>query len=377
MAAIFLLAVGQPIHAATGNKTKKLNELTTGQVVKIGGVSFVKTASNQLVATSLCPQGSSYSSYFKGCVVKTTTFDYTGDYQTFTAPATGTYVVELWGASGGNGHTSSAILKAGLGAYVSGHVNLIEDTDLYLYIGARGEDTSGHGWTEILNGGWNGGGMSGTDKQNDMGGSGGGGSDVRLISGAWNDMTSLASRIIVAGASGGGAWGTQIIPTMYAGGLDNTNGTDGTTSQTSGYAFGYGQNGKVGGGTGSAGGGGGWWGGITQNPGHNEYWNDGQGGSSYISGHTGCVAVTSLTDTTPKAGCDTGTSDRDCSLSPTGYSFTNTIMIDGHGYSWTNTKGDLAPMPDPTSVGSYYDAGVGHTGNGAARITQLSVYLGI
>jgi hypothetical protein len=34
---------------------------------------------------------------------------------------------------------------------------------------------------------------------------------------------------------------------------------------------------------------------------------DGGGGTSYISGYTGCVAITSATDTTPKSGCTTVT----------------------------------------------------------------------
>ena len=96
----------------------------------------------------------------------------------------------------------------------------------------------------------------------------------------------------------------------------------------------------------------------------------GAGGSSYISGHTGCVGVTSLSDTTPKSGCTTGTTNNACSLSPTGLSFTDTVMIDGAGYSWTNVKGSLQQMPNP--AGGYYASGVGHTGNGYARITRLN-----
>ncbi len=42
-------------------------------------------------------------------------------------------------------------------------------------------------------------------------------------------------------------------------------------------------------------------------------------------------------------------------------------MIDGAGYAWTNTKGSLEQMPNPN--GGYYDNGVGHSGDGAARIT--------
>jgi hypothetical protein len=45
-------------------------------------------------------------------------------------------------------------------------------------------------------------------------------------------------------------------------------------------------------------------------------------------------------------------------------------MIDGAGYKWTNTKGILTPMPNPTAEGNYA-SGVGHSGNGYAKITYV------
>lgn len=56
-------------------------------------------------------------------------------------------------------------------------------------------------------------------------------------------------------------------------------------------------------------------------------------GSSYISGHTGCVAITSQVDQTPKSGCTTGTTDNSCSIHYSSKIFTNTLMIDGAVYS--------------------------------------------
>ena len=95
----------------------------------------------------------------------------------------------------------------------------------------------------------------------------------------------------------------------------------------------------------------------------------GGGGSSYISGHTGCVAITSETDETPKSGCSTGTTDNSCSIHYSGKKFTNTLMIDGRGYKWTNQKEDVTLMPSPN--GGDYASGIGHIGDGYAKITFI------
>ena len=55
-----------------------------------------------------------------------------------------------------------------------------------------------------MSGGYNGGGTSGN--QGIYNGSGGGSSDIRLVSGDWNDFESLKSRIMVAGAGGGASY---------------------------------------------------------------------------------------------------------------------------------------------------------------------------
>ena len=125
-------------YAASGNKTKKLSDMTTGQSVQVGSVKFVKVAGDKYLATSLCPEGSTYSFFYKGCVVKTTTFSYTGNYQTFTAPATGPYVVELWGASGSTNNTR----VPGKGGYVAGITNININQELYVYVGQVGNITS-------------------------------------------------------------------------------------------------------------------------------------------------------------------------------------------------------------------------------------------
>ncbi len=301
-------------------------------------------------------------------------FSYTGAAQTFTAPYTGYYKVELWGARGVDDRCNgcSAAMQAdptawglgGYGGYVSGVINKTsKNTNLYVYIGSSGV-------------GYNGGGTGGS-------GEGGGASDMRTINGSWDGASSLRSRIIVAGGGGGGEdhggnGGAGGGLSGYAGHCNINAGyssdcstvTTGNYSviavnggtQTSGDVFGRAYNSSELPGWGR--GGGGWYGG---NSSKNPY--GGGGGSSYISGHTGSVAVASTSSSSPKSGCTTGTTNNACSISPYGYTFTNTVMIDGAGYKWTNVKGALQQMPNPS--GGYYASGVGHSGNGHARVTWL------
>jgi prepilin-type N-terminal cleavage/methylation domain-containing protein len=288
-------------------------------------------------------------------------FDYTGSVQTYTVPQTGTYQIELWGAQGGS---FDAYLGA-MGAYVSGQIDLTKDTQLFLYVGSLGA-TVCNPYTScpnpVFNGGAQGGYFSmGSYQLRDS--SGGGATDVRLTNGSWSDTASLRSRIMVAGAGGGGAGG-------YGGALTGGNGITGPISgsggaggsQTAGgsssrYAgtFGLGGMGYVsvpndannndgyGGGGGYYGGGGGY-GGIATTTSSGSV-GPGGGGSSFISGYTGCNAIDS-------SGNHTGQPNH-----YSGYVFTNGVMTAG------NTS-----MVSPSG-----DAETGHSGNGYARITYIGV----
>jgi len=307
-------------------------------------------------------------------------YRYMSGYQKFTAPITGYYQIELWGASGGNA------TNGGKGAYTKGLVYLEEDEELYIYVGGEGPSNA----TVTNIGGYNGGGYSGNNSgANSYGG--GGATDVRLVSGAWNNATGLNSRIMVA-AGGAGTTSNLTTKAGSGGGLIGGSGTSsnstynnstylptGATQTGVGFAyqtttrqgsFGYGIQSNPSGWGG--GGGGGYYGGNT---GHGT---TGSGGSSYISGHTGSVAITSSESVTPRTGtngasCETGTTDNLCSIHYSGKSFINTLMIDGAGYAWTNEKASQVGtnlMPNPG--GGTYSSGEGHTGNGYAKITFVS-----
>ena len=107
---------------------------------------------------------------------------------------TGEYEIQCWGAQGG----TSAGGIGGYGAYTKGIIRLKKGDKIYIYIGKKGSDSTN------TKGGYNGGGYSSTTAT----AAGGGSTDVRLVKGkSWDDSESLASRIMVAA---GGSGGNQI-----------------------------------------------------------------------------------------------------------------------------------------------------------------------
>ena len=199
----------------------------------------------------------------------------------------------------------------------------------------------------------------------EIGTSGGGATDIRLTNGDWDNFNSLKSRIMVAAGGGGAGYniGVSYFPGA-AGGLSGQDaygsrmwtfaGTGGT--QTSGgkgydsdkYTETKGLFGKGGTGHGNYDGGGGGGGGYYGGSGG--VVDSGSGGSSYISGHSGCKTITSTSTST----------NISHSSSPNHYSgkvFTNTVMKAGN-----------ESMPSPTG-----GTETGHSGNGYAKITWMPV----
>ena len=66
-------------------------------------------------------------------------FQYTGEIQTFTAPRTGIYQLETWGAQGGNAEDSEneLVARGGYGAYAVGEVLLTQGDTLYIGVGGQ------------------------------------------------------------------------------------------------------------------------------------------------------------------------------------------------------------------------------------------------
>lgn len=264
-------------------------------------------------------------------------YEYTGSKQTITLPK-GVYKLECWGAQGG--YRSNATY-GGKGAYVTGTISLPSATTIHIYVG-------GSGRTGGTSGGFNGGGA----RSNHYGG--GGATDIRV------ENDSLYARVLVA--AGGGSDGAKSKKGMY-GGAD----TGGTTTQNYGTggggatqtAGGTGSSSKTGkgrsgtygdfgiGGTGysansghAGAGGGGWYGGAGSYPdSSSDDDRGGGGGSSYV--------YTATTATNYPSGC----------LLNSSYYLTDTQKIAGNA----------------SMIGTSGTAETGHSGDGYARITVISV----
>ena len=250
----------------------------------------------------------------------TKNFSYKGEPEEYKVKNNGYYYIEMAGASGGNSSYGS------YGALTSGYIYLEKDTKLYFYVGKKGENTTSG--TNCKSSGYefNGGGIS-TPVNGNCGPTGGGATDVRLVGGAWNDTSSLISRIMVAGAGGGAAAtlttymtgsggtlngekafsaNTTYNPqlgnpgTQIAGGAAATKYTGATSGGTAG-SFGIGGTGggNASGNTSGGGGGGGagYYGGSgASGAGGGSF--PSAGGSSYISGYAGVNSVAESTTIT-------------------------------------------------------------------------------
>jgi hypothetical protein len=297
----------------------------------------------------------------------------------------GRYKFELWGA--GN-------IEFKNGGYSSGIITLEKEETFYLFVGGH-ETFFNSAKGNVINGT-----------------KGNGASDVRLTyEGVWHNFDSLKSRIIVAGA-GGNQYNYEIgekygVGTVcgnygYAGGLKGYEGEYGYNSsyeyaivypgepgqQTKGGKGGlstqcndYGENGSFGiGGISGSGckggtvaddqysyhGSGGYYGSGGSGGHYYQYWHSHgtAGGSSFISGHRGCDAIT-----------ENSTESKIIHTHyPYHYSnfvFSETMMIDGSGRIWENeTAGDFTKMPNPK--GNFLSLKKGNGGNGFIRITILA-----
>ena len=110
----------------------------------------------------------------------------------------GTYLLEAWGAQGGNTNQGGV---GGKGGYSRGILTLKKETKVFIHIGGQPENTQGQGSEVTIYGGYNGGGSAAETSSCN---GGGGGTDFRL-----NENT-LYHRVLVAGGGGGSPSSTAV-----------------------------------------------------------------------------------------------------------------------------------------------------------------------
>ena len=142
------------------------------------------------------------------------------DYEYFTAPKTGVYLLEVWGAQGAGVSTDAG----GYGAYASGEVNLTEGQTLIICIGRQGNGQTG---------GYNGGGNGGTSQASNTNGYGGGGAThIALQQKLLKDFSSDQSSLLIAAAGGGGSGYTASARGGAGGGITGVDGFDNSSNTT-------------------------------------------------------------------------------------------------------------------------------------------------
>ena len=242
----------------------------------------------------------------------------------------GKYFIQLWGGEGGGVNLDCNRNSGGKGAYVSGYLTLKKLTKLYLFLGAKGYYYPQTTYASVFNGGGFG---------NNAGG-GAGGTDLRI------NLSSLVSRIMVAGAGGGSDCNGDGGAGGALNGLDPSSGiAKGGTQTSGGYGSQYGTFGKGGSissGDPGAGGGGGYYGGGISS----ENNSPGAGGSSYVSGFPSCKSVK-----------EDG-SVLDSNIHYSLMRFSSPKMLDGK-QTFSSPYGSLE---------------TGHNGNGAAKVTVISPF---
>ena len=165
-------------------------------------------------------QGPTSNAGYNGTNLQGTTI--VGGIQEWTVPTTGTYSIEAWGASGGDGNNSSPTRYGGVGRYVKITMILTQGTDIYVLVGQGGHRT----YTSC--------------------GGGGGGSFVTKVKGSGANSSDI---LVIAGGGGGGGKG-------YGSGTGQSPEINArSVSSNGGYSYDYHTNGGVNlGGTGGGGG---------------------------------------------------------------------------------------------------------------------------
>ena len=157
-------------------------------------------------------------------------FDYTGSEQTFTAPVSGTYRLETWGAQGGNGYDGYTI--GGYGGYSNGILHLNTNEILYINVGGQGFTNTSKAENSTSYGGYNGGGNSSNVFLNKLVSGGGGSTHMALVSGILSTLKDSKDKILIVSGGGGGTSYASASQISSGGAGGGYKGNSGITNRT-------------------------------------------------------------------------------------------------------------------------------------------------
>ena len=165
-------------------------------------------------------------------------FDYTGDIQTINLNK-GTYMLEVWGAQGGNA-TYKTLYNGGYGGYSAGTIELTESNNLYIVVGGKGQSVNSSTPDDGI--GYNGGGYANYASGDSNHGGGGGATHIALETGLLSSLSESRDNILLVAGGGGGASSHNSTPSYsgtggHAGGYI---GSSGVTANTTCYNYGTG-----------------------------------------------------------------------------------------------------------------------------------------
>lgn len=247
---------------------------------------------------------------------KTAEFDYIGKEDYITLQKSGMYLIEAWGAQGGNQNPR----HGGYGAYSRVEVELFKGQVLHVRVGGQGQSNC----KNACAGGFNGGGSASSSGRS----SGGGATTVSLIPGYFTS-SSTTGLLIVAGGGGG------VTPT-----------SESSYKYGQGYCLnscGYYQAGGPGAGTSSGGG----------YSGHGSYF--GFGGTSYYTslrsreGYVYCYNCSDNSDSNPRTRrTDNYTFEAQANTAKLGNGYARITFIDDYSITYKLNGGSVS-LPNRTS----------------------------
>lgn len=172
-------------------------------------------------------------------------FAYTGGMQEFIVPIDGLYLLEVWGAQGGD-YGSYYNKPGGLGGYTKGYVLLKKGNKLYICVGGAGRQYGAPNGTEYsVNGGYNGGGGAIGVGGRYVKSTGGGATHIGTFNSTLAAHGNTTGLYVVAGGGGAACGRNGDNPNGYAKGSGGSggglNGGDGVASVYGNIARGGGQ----------------------------------------------------------------------------------------------------------------------------------------